>query len=262
MRKANLMLHAGAANVSREQVDASATPPSTDTWFPIAHNVLLDRVHLAIAGMGLQVVNEAHGLTKDGKRYFGLIQLGNGGEDGQFGLVAGIRNSHDKTFPAAIVLGAQVFVCDNLSFSGEIKLARKHTTNIMRDLPGLVTRAVGRLGELRDVQDRRFLAYENTELTDVQAHDLAIRAVDAQILPVTRIPDFLREWRAPSHPEFAQRRNIWRLFNAATEILKGNIGLLPERTMGLHGLMDSACGLVIESPTAARVVEPETVLAN
>jgi hypothetical protein len=29
-----------------------------------------------------------------------------------------------------------VFVCDNLAFSGEIKIARKHTRFIVRDLPG------------------------------------------------------------------------------------------------------------------------------
>ncbi len=42
-----------------------------------------------------------------------------------------VRNSHDKTFPAGIVAGTQVPVCDNLSFAGEISLARKHTSNIL-----------------------------------------------------------------------------------------------------------------------------------
>jgi len=59
--------------------------------------------------------------------------------------VLGLRNSHDKTFPAGITAGASVSVCDNLSFSGEVKLARKHTTHITRDLPRLVQSAVGKL---------------------------------------------------------------------------------------------------------------------
>ena len=59
--------------------------------------------------------------------------------------VLGLRNSHDKTFPTGIVAGASVFVCDNLSFSGEVKFARKHTRFIMRDLPMLTGRAVGLL---------------------------------------------------------------------------------------------------------------------
>ena len=46
-------------------------------------------------------------------------------------------------------VGAAVFVCDNLSFSGDVKLARRHTAHVERDLPQLVSRAVGRLAELR-----------------------------------------------------------------------------------------------------------------
>jgi hypothetical protein len=41
--------------------------------------------------------------------------------------VLGLRNSHDKTFPAGIVAGASVFVCDNLSFLGEVNFSRQHT---------------------------------------------------------------------------------------------------------------------------------------
>jgi hypothetical protein len=33
--------------------------------------------------------------------------------------VLGLRNSHDKRFPAGLVGGSAVFVCDNLAFSGE-----------------------------------------------------------------------------------------------------------------------------------------------
>ena len=45
-------------------------------------------------------------------------------------FVVGVRNSHDKSFPAGLVIGASIFVCDNLSFSGEVKLARKHTVHV------------------------------------------------------------------------------------------------------------------------------------
>src|SRR5262249_47496177 len=145
--------------------------------------------------------------------------------------------------PAALVLGASVFVCDNLSFSGEVKLARKHTAHIERDLPQLVDRAVGLLGGLRQTQEQRFATYQGHEITDGQAHDLIIQALDARVVPVTKVPDVLTEWREPRHPEFCEGRTAWRLFNAFTEILKGNLGELPRRTQALHGLMDAACGL-------------------
>jgi hypothetical protein len=55
----------------------------------------------------------------------------------------GIRNSHDKTFPAGLVAGTKVFCCDNLAFSGEVQISRKHTRFAERDLTHLTARAVG-----------------------------------------------------------------------------------------------------------------------
>jgi hypothetical protein len=180
-------------------------------------------------------------LTKDGNRHFGLLEIGH--DDGDFGLLVGLRNSHDKRFPAGLAVGARVFVCDNLSFASEIVLARKHTAHVERDLPQLIELAVGQLGSHRHTQASRFSAYKQLELTDAQAHDLIIQALDAQVVPVTHVPAVLREWREPRHPEFRQGKTGWRLFNAFTENLKGNLEALPRRTQALHGLLDSVCGL-------------------
>jgi hypothetical protein len=245
MQHANLVLHCGAHNVSREQVAATVTPPRTETWVPIPHGTILDQVQTCLTGHGLHVVSEAHGLTRDGARYFGLLQVANGTNPLDFGLVVGVRNSHDKSFPASLVLGASVFVCDNLSFSGEVKLSRKHTSRIETDLPQLVDRAIGLLGGLRRTQEERFGAYRKMEFADAQAHDLMVRAIDGQVLPVTRLLEVLAEWRTPRHPELCEGWTAWRLFNAFTEILKGQLDHLPRRTQALHGLMDGACGLAV-----------------
>lgn len=163
-----------------------------------------------------------------------------------FALVVGLRNSHDRTFPAGLVLGASVFVCDNLSFSGEVGLARRHTAHVGRDLPQLVGRAIAGLGDLRRRQEERFARYRQHELTDGAAHDLVVRGLDARVVPVTRLPLVLREWREPRPPEFREGRTAWRLFNAFTEGLKGNLDALPRRTQALHGLLDAACGLAAD----------------
>jgi hypothetical protein len=149
-----------------------------------------------------------------------------------------------------------------LSFSGEVKLARKHTAHVERDLPQLVERAVGRLAGLRHTQERRFLTYKSAELADGQAHDLLVRAVDAQVLPVTKLPLVLQEWREPRHPDFRAGKTGWRLFNAFTEVLKGQLDHLPKRTQALHGLMDSACGLVLPAQEAKVVDAAGVQLAH
>ncbi len=248
MNKLNLCLHTGARTVEREHLALVPTPERTATWVPIPHVKLLQGIEGHLAGAGFRVIQEAHGVTANGDRYFGMLQVANGRNPDDFGLVVGIRNSHDMKFPAGLVVGASVFVCDNLSFSGEIRLARRHTVYIERDLPQLIDRAVGQLGDHRRLQEERFIAYKATEVTDAQAHDLIIRALDAQVVPMLKVPEVIEEWRQPRHPEFAQGgKTAWRLFQGFTEALKGNLDLLPRRTQALHGLLDAACGLAARS---------------
>jgi len=193
----------------------------------------------------MRVVTEAHAITPDHARYFGMLQVANCQDAQDYSYVLGLRNSHDKKFPAGLAVGAGVFVCDNLSFSGEISIARRHTVNINRDLPQLVNRAIGQLSEKWNDQETRFAAYKATELSEMQVHDLAIRMLDAGAVTACQIPHVIKEWRTPRHAEFAESRTAWRMFNAVTEIGKENsIFVLPKRTQALHAILDTTCGIV------------------
>src|SRR5207248_9427921 len=177
----NLILHCGANLVKRREVEAVTTPRSTATWNPIPHVQLIRTVEQTLAATKLTVGTFAHSLSHGGARYFGLMEVQNGENSDDYCWVLGLRNSHDKTFPAGVVAGASVFVCDNLSFSGEVKLSRKHTTFILRDLPQLVERAIGRMLEKWHDQHVRFDAYKSKRITDTAAHDLIIRATDVGV---------------------------------------------------------------------------------
>lgn len=238
----NLILHCGARTVPREDVVTVPTPRATMSWTPIPHIDLVSQVENTIGSNGLVVGTQAHSLTHDGLRYFGLMQILRTESDEDYCWVLGIRNSHDKTFPAGIVAGSSVFCCDNLAFSGEVKLARKHTRFITRDLPQLVQGAVGKLMERWHHQDERIASYKLADLEDCTAHDLVVRGFDVGVCCNRHIPQVLHEWRHPHHEEF-QPRNVWSLFNAFTETLKGNLLELPRRTEALHGLLDNHVGL-------------------
>lgn len=122
-------------------------------------------------------------------------------------------------------------------------ISRKHTRFIRRDLPRLISGAVGKLGDLREQQSRRIEAYQNTLVSDPQFHDLAIRAIDAGVLAASKVPHLLSEYRQPRHEAFAPR-TLWSGFNAFTEMLKSyDLQDLPRRTQALHGLCDLICGL-------------------
>jgi len=242
MQHANLILHCGAHAVDRAVLENVPTPRATATWQPVAHIDLLTTVEDQLNGFGLQVVEEAHGLTHDGKRYFGLLQVANGRDTQEYALVLGLRNSHDKVLPAGLVAGSQVFVCDNLAFMGEIKVFRKHTRFCLRDLPGMISDALGGLRNLWRRQDDRILTFKAHELPDHDAHDLIIHALDAGVICGEKVPALLEQWRNPKHEEF-QPRTLWSWFNATTEILKGNLPLLPRRTTALYQVCDEYVSL-------------------
>jgi hypothetical protein len=141
------------------------------------------------------------------------------------------------------VAGTSVFTCDNLAFSGEVKISRKHTRFAYRDLRNLTARAVGRLGDKFHGLDRRIDAYRNEPVADWQAHDLIIRAVDCRAITTSQVPKVVDEWRNPEHDEF-KGRNLWSLFNAFTEAYKvQNPSITMHRSEALHGLCDGVVGL-------------------
>ena len=243
MSNGTLCLHAGAKVIEPEVLDAVVTPEPTETWQPVAHNLLVRTVRAALTSGGAVIASEEHALYNDGARYFGLLHIQ--GNNGGGNVVVGVRNSHDKTFPAGHSLGNRVFVCDNLSFSGDVTVARKHTKNIGRDLDRLVFQAVARLSDLRERQQIRFDAYQDRQLGDMEAHDLVIRAMQARVIGTEAVAKVVHEWHEPQHEEF-QARNAWSLFNGFTEVLKGirpteNV----KRTMTLHGLLDNYCNLAV-----------------
>jgi len=251
------MLHCGASSVTREQVNETKTPAPTNSWFPIAHSTLINRVEEALTALNMRVVEQAHGLTKEGNRYFGLLRVANCQKTADdYAYVLGLRNAHDKSFTASLAVGASVFVCDNLSFSGEITIARKHTRFIEKDLPKLTCDAVAMLASTWSVMNDRIAQYKQVMLTDSVVHDFLIRAVDLNVCPIQQVPHILTEWRTPRHPEFGADKSAWRLFNAFTEVAKeSSLTLLPQRTIRLHGMMDHQVGFGVTSAPKVTTID-------
>jgi hypothetical protein len=245
--KLKLCLHCGGEEVSLAQIAAVKPPEATATYIPIPHIDFINQVKKGLAVSNLEVVSEAHALAKGGDRYFGMLQVANvNAVDGEYALVCGLRNSQDKRFPAGIVAGASVFVCDNLSFSGEVDEFRKHTVNIMRDLPFKITKALADLNGLWSKQRDRFEAYHGCDIRKAKdLHDLLVRAWSMNAMPISYLPHVFNEYQSPTHEEFAAR-NVWSLFNAFTEILKKtSIHELSFRTQKLHLLLDDYCGIAV-----------------
>jgi len=243
-----MLLHCGAEIVDKDVLLFVPTPPATKTWFPLPHISVLDEVSEQLLLSGFTITEETHALSHGGARYFGVLSVSlPTSTESDYAWVVGVRNSHDQTYPAGLVAGTRVFVCDNLAFSGEVRISRKHTRHAMRDLQHLTARAVGKLGDKFYQLDRRMDAYKCRMLNDAEAHDIVIRAVDCRAITPSQIPDVLEQWRYPAHQAFRER-TAWSLFNAFTEAHKSvNPHTAMRRGEALHGLFDATAGLALAS---------------
>ena len=208
------------------------------SYQPIAHHDVVERTKGFLDSNGFTIQDEVHSLARDRKHYFGLFSVDHPNRvSTDRGCVVGIRNSHDKTFPAGLCAGDAPFVCDNLIFTNTIKLARRHTRNILNDLDFTINRALGKLFGFWHGQDSRIEAYKNLEINNAKANDIVIRACKAGALPKSKIIDVVDQWESSDHPEFWDR-NVNSLYNAFTEVYKGNLVALPNRSDALHSVLD------------------------
>jgi len=264
--ESRLSLHCGANRVTLEELKAVRLPSSTPSYTPVPHDFIVHRVRDGLNDMGFTVTEEAHALWGDGNRYFGLMALRarvgwDNGADTEIGqgrqFVFGLRNSHDKSFPASGVLGTRVFVCDNLAMSGaEFKFARKHTRWALRDIPEIIaTRLSGLRQAMTDVSnreqayaafrfdeaDKRYNLREGTML-----NDCFMRLLRCGAISTPTIQNIVREFErddAPGGHRYAgeawRTPTMWRLQQAITEVDKSRPGLL--NIAKRHTKMNAIC---------------------
>jgi len=229
--------------VSFDQLCEVPTPAPTPSHNPVPHWRLANDARHAIGAAGFQIVEEQHATNRDGLRYFGGFALrGPDITSKERELVLGLRNSHDKSFAAAICIGTSMLVCENLCFSSTVRLDRKHTSGIARDLPAVFTRAIGRLIPSWTEHGDRLERYKSTEIDQRQAAHLIVTLAESGALGIRDILPTLKEFRAPRHPEFAGP-TLFNLYNATTEALKGSdLAKLPSRTQTIQTQFDGFAG--------------------
>ena len=226
-----------------DQLRAVKTPPKTDSHTPIPHSLLVDKTRKALDRAGFAITEEEHALARGGQRYFGGFALTGDdikGEDRR--LVFGLRNSSDKSTAASACMGNSMLVCDNMCFSSDVKLARRHTVNILRDLDGMLAKAISRIRSSWADMGLRISAYKESEISPEVASNLAVDLAECKALPERDVYKTVKEFRDPRHPEF-RGNTLWNLYNAVTENLKGgDLSKLPERTMKMQSIFDGVAG--------------------
>jgi hypothetical protein len=232
-----LMLHAGANPVEYDALRELETPPATSTHVPIPHFRVVDLIAHSLAYYGHQIVEQDFGITPDGMRFFGVMTLKS--DYTGYADQVGLRNSHDRKFPVGVSFGSRTFVCDNLAFSGDAVIKRKHTLNLKRDLPGLIGEIIEPLAIQREIQHRQLECYRATPLTDDRADQAIMQMYRSQVIGVQKIADVLKQWEEPEC-DWGEKTG-WRLFNATTFALTGRVSENPRATADLHKIIDGVC---------------------
>ena len=133
-------------------------------------------------------------------------------------------------------------------------MSTKHTTFIHERLPVLIEDMISRLGirfdKLREQVDQYRLAQVSKSAADAAIVEMGRR----NVINWSELGKVVAEWDEPTHEEHAEDgNNVWRLFNAATEVMKPRnpdhprLPHLAPKTIELH----SICDQLAELPLAA-----------
>jgi hypothetical protein len=239
MAEAKLINHRGAREVLLEDLLKVQAPPATRTWYPLSHGQVWRTVERAVADAGYEVLKARHVLSRGDSRFFGVMDLTSKVVPG-VGLAVGVRNSTDKTLPIGFCAGSRVFVCDNLAFSSEVVIARRHTRFGEERFAEALAAAVRSLASFRRAEEERVRHMQATPLDDTRAESLMLRAYEQGLVGPRLLPKVIRQWRQPEHEDFWPR-TLWSCFNAFTGALSPCLRGDPQRfsrlTIRLHGLL-------------------------
>jgi hypothetical protein len=215
-----ILLHQGGWSADKADLAAVPVPEPTPSYHPVPYDRFVEEVELHVSRFGLQVTSSEFALAREGRQVFGVLTCGSGQPNGDYALAIGLRSSYDRSLAVGMVAGTRVFCCDNLAFSGEVKMSRKHTANVFRDLPDLIYRMLSQVSSMRERIAAEVVSMQARELTPMESDHLIVEAIRVRAVSASWLPKVLQGWEKPHHEEF-RSRTAWSLFNAFTEIQKG-----------------------------------------
>ena len=123
------MTQCGGRIVNFDEIASVPLPQQTNTYVPVGYEDLV----VNTKKIADRLLNEytfvkdqyalSGGENKD-QRMFAVLQY-ESTKNPEMGYAIGIRSSYDKSMSNGFCSGAQIFVCDNLMFRGEVTYMRK-----------------------------------------------------------------------------------------------------------------------------------------
>jgi len=212
-----LMIHGtGSRYVTYDELKKVETPEWTSTWHPVPHAEVADLIREKAEVSGFKPVRITYGLNPLATKMFGVMKL-EATDKPDYTRAIGFRNSHDKSMAVGLTSGINVFVCDNMAFSGETTVEHKHTSGLT--LGDLVERAFSKMNYGFERLDRNVIEMKAIPVGDDDARAWIMKAAEEGAINVSDSIKVLQLFLQPPHPDF-QDRNKWSLLNAITEHVK------------------------------------------
>ena len=203
--------------VDFQELGLIQVPEKTETYIPVSHQELVTKITEAgNKHYGREASKHNYEVNHRGQQLFGSLVWE--GENNSMSRSIGFRNSYNKTLPVGVCGGANVTVCSNLMFVGDVIKMRKHTQNVGDDLDALIVKL------FEDVDKRYTQAHSDAgymqeiPLSNEQAADyLGQLFVNQNVLNSSQINKAADEWF--NSKDFTSR-TLWSAYNACTEALK------------------------------------------
>jgi hypothetical protein len=197
-----------------------ATPKGTTTWEPVKHGWLYLRVRDAIRAKGFRIGREDLQVNRDGKEFFGILNL-EPPEGLDWGLSVGIRNTNNKRASAGVCLGTNVIVCDNLQFTAEHVLLRKHHVGTYDVLDEGVIDIMRHLPEFQAKQEEKVAKMKARHISAMTRDHLLVNCMRVGAIRPTQVLPIIQETKVQNskNPD-AFGTTIWALYNGVTWVTK------------------------------------------
>jgi len=204
--------------MEESQVRTIEAPQPDGIWYPISHGVFLDQIDEALTRNNLTVKEKSFQVSTDESRLFTTYKLNGDTERKDFGLLLGGRNATDKMLSAGLAFGNHVFICGNLVFVGDVVIKRRHTLNILNDLPAMMDNIIKSFLGKYDETCNQIDFYKERSITDKDAKSFLWDMTE--VLPYNYVKkEIFPAWVNPRYEEL-KNKTVWRLHNAITEGMK------------------------------------------
>lgn len=222
--KAVLSAHTDTNLVTRETLRALPAVIGTDSFKPVAHIELVETFENEFNRRDIQIIREQFAISKNGMKLFGTFDLTLNGVEGMAAAL-GFRTANNREMALQGVAGMRVFVCDNMSFSGEtIVLRRRHTSglNLLDEVVEALNQYEIHYRKLKiEIGDLRGYVM-NDNAAKIMMHDIFAK----QVMPVRYMPEvsqtYFGKFVTSDEPKYAafSDRSAWSLLNSFTEVAK------------------------------------------